>query len=221
MQSTTEMLADVSVTGAPSGVFSARAFPINWNNAFLTAVFLAGTGGVANPQTINRAQCGPISVRVMDISQEGAPADRLLDIQEKLAGIRRYLSMNVTNMAKTLRVARPTVYSWLRDEPSLRGNHLLRLEALYKIARGWRKISSQPVGEFLAQPLPSGESLLALLSAKTLNEAEIQDAFVQIHKTVSRSLGRESIVDVARTRGFKPVAVRPASHWSSNEDVDL
>jgi len=221
MQSPLETLASVVPTGATSSFSNSEAFPINWNNAVLTALFLVGTGGVANPQTINRVPCGPIAVRVMGISDETADVDRLLDIQEKLAGIRRYLSMNITDIAKALRVARPTVYSWLRDESSLRGNHLRRVEAIYKLARHWRKISSQPVGEFLSQPLTSGESLLGLLSAKALNGIEIQDAFAQIQKTLSRPSGRVGVVDVAKKRGFKLATVRPSAHWSSNEDVDL
>jgi hypothetical protein len=215
------MLAGVAATGATSSFSNAQTFPINWNNAVLTALFLVGTGGVANPQTINRAPCGPIVVRVMGASEESADTDRLLDIQEKLAGVRRYLSMNVTDLATALHVARPTVYSWLRDEPGLRGNHLRRVEALYRIARDWRRISSQPVGGFLGQPLASGESLLGLLSAKTLNETEIKGAFAQIQKRLSRPPGRAGIVDVGRKRGFKLAAVRSFANWSSNEDVDL
>src|SRR6266851_2653713 len=34
--------------------------------------------------------------------------------QEQLAGIRRYLSLSVSDLAKVLRVERPTVYSWLK-----------------------------------------------------------------------------------------------------------
>jgi hypothetical protein len=219
MQRTTETLASAAPTGARS----------NWNNAVLAAVFLVGTGGFANPQVIaranpqiiNRTSSGPIDVRVIGVSDEVVDTNRLLDTQEKLAGIRRYLSMNVTDMARALRVARPTVYSWLRDEAGLRGHHLQRMEAIYGIARRWRRISSQPVGTFLAQPLASGDSLLGLLSAKALNEPEIQDAFAQIQKALNRSSGQAGIVDVARKRGLKLATIRPPVHWTSNEDFDL
>jgi hypothetical protein len=186
MQSTTELLAG----GVPSG-----ARP-SLNNAVLAAVFFVGTGGFAlpqmaahsaNPQMINRTSSGPIEVRVIGESGEVVDTNRLLDTQEKLAGIRRYLTINVTDMARVLLVARPTVYSWFRDETSLRGRHLQRVEAIYGIARRWRRISSQPVGIFLSQPLSSGDSLLGLLSAKALNEPKIQDAFAQIQKAFAFS----------------------------------
>ncbi len=220
MQSTTEMLAG----GAPIGARS------NWNNAVLAALFLVGTGGFANPQMIarsanpqiiNRTSSGSIVVRVIGESGEVVDTNRLLDTQEKLAGIRHYLSMNVTDMARALRVARPTVYSWLRDEAGPRGHHLQRIEAIYGIARRWRRISSQPVGGFLAQPLASGDSLLDLVSAKALNESDIQDAFAQIQKALNRSSGQAGIVDVAKKRGLKLATTRPPVHWTSNEDFDL
>ncbi len=227
MQSRLEAFTSVVPTGTTSSSSNSEPLSINWSNTVLAALFLVGTGGIANPQAINRVSCGPIaqatgtSVRIISVSNNTTDVDRLLDVQEKLAGIRRYLSMNVTDIAKVLRVARPTVYSWFRDESSLRGSHLRRVEAVYKVARQWRRMSSQPVGEFLSQPLVSGESLLDLLSAKALDEVEIQDAFGQIQRTISRSSRRVSVVDVARKRGFKLVTVQPSAHWSSNEDVDL
>lgn len=220
MQSTNETLAGGVPTGGRSG----------WNNAVLAAVFVVGTGGFAlpqiaaysaNPQTINRTSSGSIDVRVIGESGEVADSNRLLDTQEKLAGIRHYLSMNVTEMARALRVARPTVYSWFRDDADLRSHHLQRIEDIYGIARRWRRVSSQPVGTFLAQPLASGDSLLELLSARALNEAEIQDAFGQIQEALNRSPGQVGIVDVARKRGLKLATIRPPVHWTSNEDFDL
>lgn len=220
MQSTTEMLA----SGAPTGTRS------NWNNAVLAALFLVGTGGFANPQMIvrsanpqiiNRTSSGSIVVRVIGELGEVVDTNRLLDTQEKLAGIRRYLSLNVTDMARALRVARPTVYSWFRDEAGLRSHHLQRVEAIYGIARRWRRISSQPVGTFLVQPLASGDSLLGLLSAQALNEPEIQDALAQIQKVLNRSSGQAGIVDVAKKRGLKLATIRPPVHWTSHEDLDL
>jgi hypothetical protein len=120
-----------------------------------------------------------------------------------------------------LRVARPTVYSWFRDEPGLRDPHLRRVEAIYGIARRWRRISSQPVGAFLVQPLDSGESLLDILSVKALNELQIQEAFAQIQKALNRSSGQEGIVNVGKKLGLKLATIRPRSHWTSDEDVDL
>jgi hypothetical protein len=219
MQSTTETLAGGTPTGARS----------NWNNAVLAALFLVGTGGFASPQMIahsanpqiNRTSSGPIGVRVIGESGDVVDTNRLLDTQEKLAGIRRYLSMNVTDMARALRVARPTVYSWFRDEAGLRSHHLQRVEAIYRIARRWRRISTQPVGAFLAQPLASGDSLHDLVSAKALNESDIQDAFAQIQKALNRSSGQAGIVDIAKKRGLKLATTRPPVHWTSNEDSDL
>jgi DNA-binding XRE family transcriptional regulator len=224
MQSTTEMLAGGAPTGARSIYANPQTPSFNWNNVVLTALFLVGTGGFALPQVITMGVAipsGPIAVRIMGGLGDTVDADRALDTQEKLAGIRRYLSMNVTDMARALRVARPTVYSWFRDGAALRGRHLDRVEAIYGIARYWRKISSQPVGTFLTQPLVSGDSLIELLSAKALNEPDIQGAFAQIQKALSRSSGRAGILDVGKKQGLKLATIQPPVHWTSNEDVDL
>src|SRR5277367_160352 len=123
MQSALEGISNVSATGS---AFSAR-----WNHAFLTAVFLVGTGGAATPRTINYVPSGTLHVRVTRGSDSIIDSDRMLDAQEKLAGIRRYLSLSVTDLAKALHVVRPTIYSWLRDEATPRAEHAQRLEAVY------------------------------------------------------------------------------------------
>ena len=198
------------------------SFPLKWNNAVLSAVFgmLVGTGGVANARMIHSAPTGPIVVRIVQVSDRTADPDRLLDVQEKLAGIRRYLSMNITDMARVLRVGRPSIYSWLRDEARLRTAHWQRLEMIYKSAREWRKISDRPIGERLHRPLASGVTLLDLLSSRTLDESEISVGFSQIQEMLGRTQRPSSILDVAKKRGLKLTAKR-AKTWTSNEELDL
>jgi DNA-binding XRE family transcriptional regulator len=213
MQSALESIPNVSATGS--------AFSAKWNNAFLTAVFLVGTGGVAIPRTINYVPSGMLHVRVSGGYDSTIDSDRMLDAQEKLAGIRRYLSMSVTDLAKVLHVGRPTIYSWLRDEATLRAEHAQRLEVVYGLARNWRMISNRPVGSLLNQPLASGITPLSLLSAKTLDELEIQSAFAQIQDTLSRTVPRRGVAEVAKQRGFKLATIREPNNWSSNEDFDV
>jgi DNA-binding XRE family transcriptional regulator len=160
-------------------------------------------------------------VRVLRNTDGNIDSDRLLDTQEKLAGIRRYLSMNVTNLAKVLRVGRPTVYSWLREDADLRGEHAQRLEKIYRIARKWRMMSSRPVGAFLNQPLSAGETLLSLLSARTVDELAVQGAFDQIRNASSRTTRRQGVVEAAKQRGFKLATTQPRTRWSTDEELDV
>src|ERR1700687_4713982 len=127
MQSTLEAVPTMSGTGS--------AFAVKWKNVCRAAMCVVGTGGVATAQTINYGPSGVLQIRMPRGSDGDLDSDRMLDAQEKLAGIRRYLSMTVTDLAKAMRVGRPTIYSWLRDDASLRPEHAKRLEEIYKIAR--------------------------------------------------------------------------------------
>jgi hypothetical protein len=210
-------------TGSSTGGFLTAGFSAKLNSAVLSAVFsmlVVGTGGSANARMINSSPSGPIAIPIIRVADGNIDSDRLLDTHEKLAGIRRYLSMSVTDMAKVLHVRRPTIYSWLRKEPSLRAEHARRLESIYKNAREWRAISSKPVGEFLNRPLTQGPTLLSLLCAKKLDEAAIASTFLQINEALSRSPRRVSVLEAAKKRGLK-LSARKASNWASNEEIDI
>jgi len=197
------------------------AFFGKWNNAFLAAVFLVGTGGVATPRNINYVPSGMLQVRIPREYDSHIDSDRMLDVQEKLAGIQRYLSMTVSDLAKVLRVGRPTVYSWLRDEASLRAEHAQRLEAIYKMAREWRAMSSRPIGPFLNQPATSGDTLLTLLSARMIDRPAVQSALSEIRAASSRTPRRPSVMDLAKKRGFKLAITQQPTNWRSDEDFDI
>jgi DNA-binding transcriptional regulator YiaG len=213
MQSAPESIPSVSATGS--------AFSVRWNNAFLTAVFLVGTGGTATPRTINYIPSGPQQVKVSCGADTATDSHRMLDSQEKLAGIRRYLSLSVTDLAKVLHVGRPTVYSWLRDEANLRVEHARRLESIYGLARKWKTMSSRPVGAFLNRPVASGSTLMALLSAKPLDSLEVETAYTQIQQAMGREPRHRSATYVAKQRGFKLATTQQRTSWSSAEDLDV
>jgi hypothetical protein len=222
MQSAIESVCGTAGTGSASSCLGTPSFLIKWNNAFLSAVLLVGTGGFASAQTVNYVPSGALlHVRVLRSTDGNIDSDRLLDTQEKLAGIRRYLSMTVTDLAKALRVGRPTVYAWLRDGADLRTEHAQRLEAIYRIARKWRMTSSRPVGTFLNQPVVSGETLLSLLSAEVPDELAIERAFSQVRNAAIRTTRRPGVLEVAKQRGLKLATAQPPTSWSSDEDLDV
>jgi hypothetical protein len=190
-------------------------------NAFLIATFLVGTGGLAVPRIIEYVPSGTLQVRIPRGGENKIDADRMLDAQEKLAGIRRYFSLTVSDLAKVLRVGRPTIYSWLRDEVILRTEHAQRLEDIYKMAREWRAMSSKPVGPFLNQPAKSGDTLLTLLSAKVIDPPSVQSAFAQIRDASTRAPRTPSVMEVAKQHGFKLAIAQRPTNWRSNEDFDI
>jgi hypothetical protein len=220
MQSTTDGFNPAGGAGSTSTCAPSSGLSLRWNNAVLAAVFLVGTGGFATPQALNYVPGAPSVARIAH-ELGGARAQQALDTQEKLAGIRHYLSANVTHMAKILRVGRPTVYSWLRDDPGLRANHARRIDEIYEAAVTWRSVSSQPIGEFMSRPLGSGGTLLELLSAKTLDKSAIQGAFIQAAEAASRKPRRAGVAEIAKRQGFRPATRQPTTNWASKDDVDL
>jgi DNA-binding XRE family transcriptional regulator len=169
---------------------------------------------------MNAGPSGPIVVPVVRISMTAeAESDRLFETHEKLAGMRRYLSMNVSDLATALRVHRPTVYAWLRGNPRLRRNHAQRLEAIYKVAKEWRAISSKPVGPFLNAP-QSGVSLLNLLSSKVLDREAISARLLQIRHAANQAPARLGVLEAAKRRNLKLLR-KHTVNWASNEDLDV
>jgi hypothetical protein len=209
MQSTTDRFISAERTGSTSTCA-----------AVLAAVLLVGTGGFATAQALNYVPGDPSGVRIAH-ELGGVRAQYVLDTQEKLARIRHYLSANITHMAKIFRVGRPTVYSWLRDDPSLRANHARRIDDIYEAAAMWRSASSQPIGEFMSRPLQSGDTLIELLSAKTLDKSAIQSAFIQIAEAASRKRRRASVAEIAKRHGFRSAMTQPVTNWASKDEVDV
>jgi hypothetical protein len=221
MQSSGEFAPTIG-TGSTSTYSPSSGLAIKWNNAVLAAVFFVGTGGFATAQTLSYIPGAPGAVRIAhELGQRTLAAQHVLDTQEKLAGIRQYLSLNVSAMSKVLRVGRPTVYSWLRDDPSLHANHARRIDEVYGLARKWRSMSNTPVGDFMSQSLSSGRTLLDLLSAKTLDESAIEKALVHVAEAVNAKARRTSVVEIAKRQGFKLTPVQPAKNWAAGDEVDV
>lgn len=220
MQSNCEFVPTLG-TGSTSTCSPSSGLPVSWNSALLTAAFLVGTGGFATPQALNVPAVHSVAKIAHELVQSSIATQHLLDTQEKLAGIRQYFAVNVTDMARILGVGRPTVYSWLRDDPTLRANHARRIDEVYRLARKWRSMSNRPVGDFISRSLNSGQTLLDLLSAKTLDESAIEKALAQVAETVNNKARRASVVEIAKRRGFKLAPVQPTRNWASGDEVDV
>jgi hypothetical protein len=222
MQNSSGEFMPATGTGSTSTCAPSSGLSVKWNSAVLAAVFLVGTGGFATPQALNCVPGGPGVVQIAHQLGNSAPdGQHVVDTQEKLAGIRRYLSLNVSNLAKVLRVGRPTVYSWLRDDLTLRANHARRIDQVYRFARMWRALSNQPIGEFLVHPGSSGKTIFELLSAKSIDDATIRSTFAEIADAVNRRTRRASVIEIAKRRGFKLAASRPVTNWNSRDEIDV
>ena len=207
---------------------TASASVVPCNNKVLIAILglMIGTGGVANATAVNTAlrpnssANSQIRLTIFEpIETENGRQNAVLP-QEQIVAIQRYLSVNMTDLSKALRVGRPTVYSWVRGTQP-HGRNLERIHQLYRIARSWRAMSSTPVGEYLTIPLQTGRSLMADLCTRNLDEGGIDRAFTEIRAALSNRPRRESIMEVAARRGMNSTAEAKAKKWSSDDDFDL
>jgi hypothetical protein len=202
---------------------------VPWNNKVLAAVLamVIGTGGVQNAAVVNtvvRTSSNAnnhirLTIRTPGYESESERQGALLP-QEQIAGIQRYLSLNVTDLSSALGVGRPTVYAWMRGvQPQ--DAHLQRIQQLYRIARSWRAISSSPVGAYLAARLGFGGSLMAQLAEETLDEAAINSSFAEIRAALNNKTRRESILQAARRHGLRSTISEQTKKWSGDDEFDL
>lgn len=83
---------------------------------------------------------------------------------EKLARIRASLSLNVAELGRILKVERPTIYAWMRDDSvSLRPENRIRLDRLYAFAKRWETLSNLPIGTLVRETNDAGDSVASLL----------------------------------------------------------
>ena len=193
-----------------------------WNNTVLATLLslVVGTGGVANAAAIAKVPNPPnMVVTICEPQSTTTEASDFLLPGEKLASIQRYFSMNVSDLASVLRVARPTVYSWIKQRSEPRDANLDRIERLYRLGRSWRKMSDKPVGAFLKMKKQGGTSLLDDSSAPQLNEAAILTTLKDVSRTIQAPSKRLSVAESASKRGLKPVS-RNIKKWSFDESFN-
>lgn len=107
---------------------------------------------------------------------EGSGGEALVprSASSKLARVRSNLSLQVAELARILRVERPTVYSWMRDDSvALRAENRDRLDRLEVLAQRWESRSNLPVGALIRAPNDAGESVVSLLEQERLADAQV------------------------------------------------
>src|ERR1039457_3933293 len=98
------------------------------------AIFLAaGTGGIGSPSSIpvitGAAMPTTSACRITHACNSAqVNVDEIAGTTEGLAIIQHYLSLNISDLASALRVSRPTVYAWLREESEPQANNISRIQ---------------------------------------------------------------------------------------------
>jgi hypothetical protein len=163
---------------------------------------LAGTGG---------AMAGSVEMSLAQLAERTSSECRveyavtrrrykytLLSTPEKLSLIRDQFSLNFSDLSKVLRISRPTLYSWIRDDASPHEQNLTRIEQLYVLAMEWHRISAAPVGK-MRRFIQSGSSLIERLSQPSIHTGAVRETLVSLQRLILRAAeskrGRKTITD--------------------------
>jgi len=101
---------------------------------------------------------------------------------ERLAAIQAALGLSTSDQAQVLGLSRPGLYKWLdaSNEVKLQGASRERLAAVERIAKQWRERSAAPLVHVAREPLADGQTVLAMMAAKYIDEAAVTGAFDEL-----------------------------------------
>jgi hypothetical protein len=188
--------------------------------ATLLGAAAVGTGGIVGPDAmVTNAYTGS----VVCVSASRITRDELevfLTTKEKIAGIRHYLSLNMTELAAVLNVGRPTVYAWASVSAAPSPKHRDRIGAIYELARYWRSLSSVPMELLARESMPGGKTMIDLLSVENVDIETVRKAMLQIKEKQDQVEKPASVTTLAAKAGVK-LASRPRSNWKSAGELEL
>ena len=129
----------------------------------------------------------------------------VLPIAEQMQELLAALSLNKSQLARILRVTRPTIYEWLEGN---RPNHTnaKRLNALFGVLERASVSSSTPLNaRFVRYPVePGTPSLVDLLEEEQVNENRLVEVMKQAQRLANMaSERRENREDRLRRLGFE------------------
>jgi len=167
------------------------ALPYGRAMGLLTILLLSGTGGAAtSPSMAAMAEAATrtaVADRLECAGSRTGQENELFDLTEKLAYVQDQFSLNLSDTAAVLRVSRPTVYAWLRDDSEPQAHNIRRIDCLYALAKEWREMSPAPLGNWIRRIVHNDTSILNLLSEADLNDFTIRAAFSTARRAMDRT----------------------------------
>lgn len=160
--------------------------------------------------TVREVLPAPPRTRVSVTSRGRGPDELPLSTSDMLGVIRTSFSLNISELARVLRVERPTVYAWLKDENEPQRSNRERIVAVWRLAQRWREAVQQPLRELKKIPVIDGDSILELLSDEPLRIhplTEQLDRLARLRSTRAKPTRGRGGRDAAALLGVdKPVA---------------
>lgn len=181
--------------------------PDTWNPQVAFLVFQR----ITSSPRIERSATGRFAVRSHHVST--------LPVADRVRELQTALSVNKSELARVLRVSRPTIYDWL-DDGQPNDHNVSRIGTLLRLLRESRVSSANPLfPRFVRSPLESGgRALLDVLVEETIDEAAVRSA-IRSAKALGDAIRSRSEEREARLRaaGFEePDAERRKDNLATN-----
>jgi hypothetical protein len=122
--------------------------------------------------------------------------------------IRQALSLNITELAGILRVARPALYAWIQGRSQPHKNNWKRIDDVYELALDWRQMSVEPTGDLSKSRFGAQGSFVGALRENHLNSAQLHGMMLGMKAELVRRAPVEAdamIALLSSDRGYAPV----------------
>lgn len=172
---------------------------------------LIGSAGFISDHAIRNygaysQQTGPEKqfIRTVQIGQKMNV--HVFSAEEMVALIRSAFGFSIVDMAKILRVQRPTVYEWLSGNKPQEQN-FKRLTAVFDLAKQWNSLSPVPLAGRAKQVVIGGQTFVDLLSSEKIDFTLVTQVIEGLAKTsqeVYQEKQRGSLAERLKVKGFKP-----------------
>jgi transcriptional regulator with XRE-family HTH domain len=168
---------DVSPTGL--GVAAPSESDLQMIVKYLSEIyFRIGSAGSLDAEMINfiKASSGVMGEMLANIKSARAPRKEqsyLPSPGEMVSAIRSSLSLNISEMARVVRVERPTIYEWIGGRSNPHPDNRERLSKVFAMSQEWKKLSPLPVDSYVRQPDITGKSIVDLLSEEFIDTRKV------------------------------------------------
>lgn len=128
-----------------------------------------------------------------------------------LSRVRAHFSLNTTELARSLRTDRQSIYNWMKASHTPRTESRERLRTLAHLAQTWTQLCHEPLQDLKNALIEGSPTLLDLLSAPDLSETRIKRVLAKLAERRKADAERKtaeaekSIHEIARERGWEPV----------------
>ena len=129
----------------------------------------------------------------------------IISPKEQINSLRKFMGLNVSEIAEILQHTRTTVYEWLKsNNPKLRPANQARLEQVYKICVYWEEKKLGRLNSYTRKAIIEDQSLFNLLSKDIINQALIYKALDCIANHILTMREKESTHEnLLKSQGFK------------------